>query len=246
MKYDYHLHTEDSFDSRIKSVELVKKAIDMGYAAIAITEHLDLLPEELRSNGLMSLVNYRDRVIKLQATYPQLRILFGIEIGDFHRVREYAEELIAGMNFDLVIGSVHFLEDHTNVAMPLRKPLNDDQVKQYYMHNLKLVSSCNIDVLGHLGVYKRYYKHIPDESKYHSIIKEIFEVMISRNIALELNFGPLRRGYLHFHPEHEHLLLYKSMGGTLFSIGSDAHRIEDFDDYIHLIPEEYRIHPCKR
>ncbi len=42
MKYDYHLHTEDSFDSRINSVELVKKAIDMGYAAIAITEHLDL------------------------------------------------------------------------------------------------------------------------------------------------------------------------------------------------------------
>ncbi len=245
MKYDYHLHTEDSFDSKIKAAQLVETAITLGYDAIAITEHLDLLPEELRSNGLMSLLRYQDRVNALRKAYPQLRILFGIEIGDYHRVKDYASALISGIQFDLIIGSVHFLQDHTNVAMPLQEPLSDYQVQQYYKYNLELVSTCDIDVLGHLGVYKRYYKQIPDESKYIPIIRDIFRTMIERNIALELNFGPLRRGYKYFHPERDQIQLYRDMGGVLFSVGSDAHRIEDFDDFMHFIPEELRLSPCK-
>ncbi|PKN72143.1 MAG: histidinol phosphatase [Candidatus Cloacimonetes bacterium HGW-Cloacimonetes-3] len=240
MKYDYHLHTEDSFDSKIKAEELVQRAIELGYDEIAITEHLDLLPEELRTNGLMSLSKYHSRIRALQHIYPQLRILCGIEIGDYHRVKDYAAGLIEGLDFDIIIGSVHFLSDHTNVAMPLLNPLSEAQVKEYYEFNLELVSTCDIDVLGHLGVYKRYYKSIPDETMFLPLIREIFATMIKRGIALEINFGPLRRGYKYYHPEPEHLELYRAMGGNMFSIGSDAHRLADFDDYMHCIPELYR------
>ncbi len=242
MKYDYHIHTEDSFDSKIKAEELVQRALELGYDEIAITEHLDLLPEELRANGLMSLSKYHTRIRALQQKYPQLSILCGIEIGDYHRVREYASVLIKGLDFDIIIGSVHFLSDHTNVAIPMQKPLTDAQVKEYYEFNLDLVNSCDIDVLGHLGVYKRYYKQVPDERAVLPIIKSIFDVMIQRNIALELNFGPLRRGYKYYHPEPEHVELYRSMGGKLFSVGSDAHHLKDIDDYMQSIPLELREH----
>jgi histidinol-phosphatase (PHP family) len=240
MKYDYHIHTEDSFDSTIKAEALAIRAIELGYDEIAITEHLDLLPEELSVNGLPSLTKYKARIRALQAKYSQLSILCGVEIGDYHRVKDFAASLIAGLDFDLVLGSVHFLANHTNVAMPLKKPLTDAEVTEYYQHNLELVSTCDIDVLAHLGVYKRHYKYVPDESMALPIIKSIFEVMITRNIALEINFGALRRGYPNFHPEPEHLELYHNMGGKLFSVGSDAHHLQNFDDFRLSIPSIYR------
>lgn len=239
MKYDYHIHTEFSPDSKLIGSDLVAKAIACNYDEIAITEHLDLLPHELSACGLPSLTRYRAAVSKLQADNPQLRILFGIEIGDYHRVKDFAKSLVNEIEFDIVLGSVHFLPDNTNVAMPMPKPLSREQTIAYYNYNLDLVRNCEFDVLAHLGVYKRYYPYVPDESYVLPIIKDIFSTMIDKRIALEINFGPLRRGYANLHPENEHIKLYKSMGGKLFSIGSDAHEIDHFDDHYSSVPTEF-------
>jgi histidinol-phosphatase (PHP family) len=77
MKYDYHIHTEDSYDSRIKAEELIRKAIELKYDEIAITEHLDLLAQELSVFGLPSLKKYQARIAALQRQYPQIKILTG-------------------------------------------------------------------------------------------------------------------------------------------------------------------------
>jgi len=240
MKYDYHLHTEYSYDSRIKADALVRRAIELNYDEIAITEHLDLLPQELSIFGLPSLKRYQSRIEELQNSYPQLRILFGIEIGDYHQVREFAQNLVAEIPFELTLGSVHFLEDHTNIALPLPKPLTGNQVKDYYLQNLNLVTNCNIEVLAHLGVYKRHYPAIPNESNAYPILKDIFSVMVERKIALEINLSALRNGYPSFLPEPHIIGLYKQQGGSLFSIGSDAHYLEHFDLFQNSIPTQYK------
>jgi histidinol-phosphatase (PHP family) len=239
MKYDYHIHTEFSHDSRLKGTDLAAKAIACSYDEIAITEHLDLLPHELSVCGLPSLTKYRTAVTKLQSEFPDLSILFGIEIGDYHRVKDFANSLVAETDFDIILGSVHFLSDNSNMAMPLKRELSKQQTIEYYKYNLELVSTCDFDVLAHLGVYKRYYPYVPDESYAIPILKDIFATMIERKIALEINFGPLRRGYANLHPENEHIELYMSMGGTLFSIGSDAHEIGHFDDFYNRVPSEF-------
>ncbi len=240
MKYDYHLHTEDSYDSSLKAEPLVRKAIELNYDEIAITEHLDLLPQELRIFGLPSLMRYQKRIKALQSSHPSIKILFGIEIGDYHQVQDFAQNLVAEIPFDLILGSVHFLGDHTNIALPLPKPLTANQVKDYYLQNLNLATNCNIDVLAHLGVYKRHYPSIPDESFAYPIIKDIFSVMIERNIALEINLSSLRNGYPSFLPEPHIIELYLQQGGTKFSIGSDAHYLEHFDLYRDSIPMQYQ------
>lgn len=239
MKYDYHLHTEDSYDSKLKADSLIQRAIELNYNEIAITEHLDLLPQELSIFGLPSLKRYHTRIKALQEKYPQLTILFGIEIGDYQQTRPFAESLIAELPFQLVLGSVHFLSDHTNIALPLEKPLSPTLVKDYYLQNLKLVSECNIDVLAHLGVYKRHYPAIPDEIEAIPIIRDIFAVMIERNIALEINLSSLRNGYPSFMPEQHIIEHYLSQGGKLFSLGSDAHFLEHFDVFRNTVPEQY-------
>lgn len=249
MKYDYHIHTEDSYDSKIKADELIRKAIKLNYNEIAITEHLDLLPQELSVFGLPSLKKYKARIAALQRQYAEIKIITGIEIGDYHQVREFAQNLVAELNFELILGSVHFLSDHTNIALPLPKPLSNEQVEDYYRLNLALVSSCDIDILAHLGVYKRHYPGIPDETEVYPIIREIFQVMIQRGIALEINLSALRNGYPSYLPEDHIIQLYLEQGGQLFSIGSDAHYLDHFDVFRERVPQSYlnqKISPRNR
>lgn len=228
MNYDFHLHTEFSYDSFIKGRELLIRALELNYNELAITEHLDLLPQELSVWGLPSLTKYSAYVHALQKEFPTLTLHCGIEIGDYHLVKDFAQELISGFDLFPILGSVHFLSDHSNVAIPLPHPLTKAQITDYYRHNLNLVSTCEIDVLAHLGVYKRYYTESVDEAHVEGLIREIFRVMIERDIALEINFSGLFKPYQSVIPEPRYIELYRAMGGELFSLGSDAHRLANF------------------
>lgn len=228
IKHDFHIHTEFSYDSRIKGKELLQRAIELGYQEIAITEHLDLLPQEVKLYGLPSLRKYSAYIDALRLEYPEITLHKGIELGDYHHVKEYAETIIQGYDLYPILGSVHFLSDQINVAIPMPSELNPAQVRDYYEQNLELVSICDIDVLAHLGVYKRYYNTPPDEREHESLIREIFGVMIQKGIALEINFSSLYKPYQRCLPEPYYLELFQKMGGTKIVYGSDAHRIENF------------------
>jgi histidinol-phosphatase (PHP family) len=234
---DYHLHTQYSWDSRLKAKDLIDKAISLNYTAIALTEHLDLLPWELAVNGLLSLKEYSAFVDVVKAQYPQLQIIKGIEIGDYHQVRDFALALIQEIDLELTLGAVHFLKDKINVAVPLARPLSNEQVKDYYLQNLHLVTECEIDVLAHLGVYKRYYGQQPNEDHALPIVRDIFNVMVDKQIALEINYSPYRKDYGNCLPEPSIMELYKDMGGKLFTIGGDCHHLDHFNDFRHLLPD---------
>lgn len=236
-KIDFHIHSDYSADSRIKLAELIPHAISLGYDAIAITEHLDLLPQEVTIFGMPPLQKYQARIVQLREQYPQIKIIFGIEVGDFQKVKDYADTILKSVKFDLILGSVHFVDNHINVAIPMKAPLTQAQVTEYYEQNLALVETCDIDILAHLGVYKRYYRDIPDESYCQPLINKILEAIIKRNIALELNFSAFRRTYQHLHPDPATLELYKKLGGKLVSIGSDSHKLDQIDDYYHKAKE---------
>lgn len=234
-KIDYHIHAEFSYDSSIQAEELIRRAIALNYDAIAFTEHLDLLPQELGWFGLKSLAKYREHIYSLQTKHPGIKIYCGLEIGDYHLVSEFAKPLISQFCFDLILGSVHFLSDKTNVAIPINRALKKSDIEDYYLQNLKLVSDCEIDVLAHLGVYKRFLSERPDETTSKAIIEDIFKVMIDRHIALEINFSSFRKVYQSLLPEPDILELYYSLGGRLISLGSDSHKLDHFNDSYHKL-----------
>ena len=238
MKVDHHLHAEFSYDSRIKAGELAQRALELGYSLIAITEHLDLLPWELSHWGLPAFMRYIDHLRPLQSKFAPkgLRIIRGVEVGDFHRVKSFADEFLAELDFELRLGSVHFLSDGTNVAIPFKRPLRKEDSEDYYKQNLTLTENCVFDVLGHLGVHKRYLTEEPPETHCEGVIRDIFSALISRNIALEINFSSLRKPYGRILPDQWQIDLYRDMGGTLFSIGSDSHLLEQFDQNYELLP----------
>lgn len=234
---DYHIHTQYSWDSKLNVDDVIAKAISLNYDAIAITEHLDLLPWELGKRGIFSLQEYSNHIDGLKEQHPQLTILKGVEIGDYHLVRDFARFLLEEFDFELVLGALHFISDRYDIAGPWMKPLSRNQILDYYRRNLQLAETCEMDVFAHLGIYKRYYTEPPDEAAALPIIKDIFAALINRNIALEINFSPFRKDYKRCIPEPWLLELFLDMGGRLFSIGGDCHHIDHFNDFRHLLPE---------
>jgi len=110
MKADYHLHTEYSYDSRMKAKELVDKALALNYDLIAVTEHLDLLPNELLVYGLPAFKKYCQgmQALKERLADTPLKLLCGIEVGDYNRVRPFADCLLEQLDLDLVMGASIF------------------------------------------------------------------------------------------------------------------------------------------
>ncbi len=237
---DYHIHTDFSSDSSIRLAELLKLASQKNYSALAVTEHLDLKPQELVVYGLPSLLKYKNYLNLIRSQYPEIRIIYGIEVGDFHQVRDYAQKILEQVKFELVLGSVHFLGSQKNISIPFNPRLTAVEIRDYYEQNLALTETCPINVLSHLGVYKRYYETKPDESDSIKIIKQIFKAMISRDIALEINFSSFRKKYQSLLPEPEYLAMYRKLGGKLVTNGSDAHRLQHFHDYYSIAESAIR------
>lgn len=242
IKADYHIHTEDSYDSGLSSAELLTWAKQNKYDLIAITEHYDLLPQEMGYFGTPSLSRYLKRLDVLIQNNPELIILKGIEVGDFQQHNSFAQAILDQFDFDIVLGSVHFLSDHTNLAVPIKRKLSSCDLDEYFRSNLKLVESCKIDALAHLGVYKRFFTQRPEEPRHQDIIKEIFTVMLEREIALEINYACARKIYQYVIPEPDYLEQYLSLGGRLFTIASDAHHLSHLEDHADLVPLELREH----
>lgn len=239
MKIDYHIHSEFSADSSADMNSIIRKAIKRKYAEIAFTDHFDLLPTEIAIYGTPSYLRYSEAIMEMQQRYPSISILKGVELGEYHHAYQLADRIMELCDPpDLKIASIHILPDGSNVSEPFEEELCRESIELYYRENLELVSYGNFDILGHLGIYKRYLEKEPDESSSLEIIKEIFRKMIDQRIALEVNLSGLRNSLKHLIPSVEYLKIYRELGGELITIGSDSHRVEHFDvDYDRVVKE---------
>ena len=174
-KIDYHIHTNFSSDSDLKPEELIENAIKQNFKEIVITDHFDLNPVDQNQFGILNLEKYIKTIDSLKEKFKdKINIKKGIEIGEFHRYKSQIHNHIEDIKtFDIIIGSIHRTEDDTNMSVPIEKPFKEDTIKNYFQENLKLVKNPEIDILGHLGIYQRYYEEYHDNSKYDNIINNI-------------------------------------------------------------------------
>ena len=239
MKIDYHIHSEFSADSSADMNSIIRKAIKRKYTEIAFTDHFDLLPTEIAIYGTPSYLRYSEAITEIQKIYPAISILKGVELGEYHRAYQLADRIMDICDPpDLKIASIHILPDGSNVSEPFDEEMSRDSIEAYYRENLDLVTFGNFDILGHLGIYKRYLTKEPDECSSLEMIREIFRKMIVQRIALEVNLSGLRNSLKQLIPSAEYLRIYRELGGELITIGSDSHRAEHFDaDYDRAIGE---------
>ena len=232
---DLHIHTRNSSDSEATPREIAEAALDRGLSMIALTDHADFgykytLEQLIRvAQGSM-----RDACEIESITQGALTVLRGIEVGGVPYDPEAAPELIGSAAFDVVLGSVHevkgkgfFMDSYVCDFSEMPMERIDDFMHVYFDVMYKLVSTADIDVLTHLTYPLRYingkYGRGVDEMRYREQITAVLEKIIERGIALEVNTASVDRLIYDFVPSEGILALYRSLGGTRVTLGSDAH-----------------------
>ena len=93
-----------------------------------------------------------------------------------------------------------------------------DLVEDYYLTTLKIVENCLIDILAHLGIFRRGIPRAELEASFDEIscfpkiIKKVLDTMIKRGIVFEINTSGLRRPEAVTYPNRSILVLYKELG----------------------------------
>lgn len=227
-KGDTHIHTEYSFDSKSKIKNLIEKAEDKNLDFIAFTDHVEFSVQPIKE-VIHRIKNRNQKIDELQQE-TNIKLIKGLEISEPHLYLSEMDYLQELNDIDYIIGSIHHV-----YGISLRKMTNVKNIYKLYLQSmLKMVNSTEIDTLAHLDYIKKY---IQREDFDKELLKEILNVIIERNIALEVNTSGARRNTTQF-PDKEILAMYKELGGKNITLGSDAHREEELYDHIPIVNEE--------
>lgn len=251
MYTDYHLHTYYSDDSDYPMEQLVLDAISKGLDEICITDHVDYgikgdwedqsetwQPEEKRNRPVMNVKYpaYHAEIGRMQRKYGDaITIREGMEFGmQVHTIPAY-RKLFAAYPFDFIILSCHQVEDKEFWTQDFQRGKTQAEYnRKYYEEILGVMQQYkDYSVLGHLDMITRY-----DPAGYYSfenvrdIVAEILRLAIADGKGIEVNTSSHRYGLSDLTPSREILRLYKDLGGTILTIGSDAHKPEHLAAYI--------------
>ena len=203
--YDFHIHSDFSIDSKYSMEDMVTEAINKNMKSICFTDHVEF---EVTEKKLDLAFNTKDYFRKInQVKY---------------------NEFISQNPFDFVLMSMHSIEGKDMYLDNYLKDIKPiEGLVKYYESLYECVLNYNdYDVLGHLDVVDRYFPEntqLPPPKEYMYLIEDILKLVIKNGKGIELNTSGMRYHLKYFHPKTELLKLYKSLGGEIITMGSDAH-----------------------
>lgn len=263
MYADYHVHTEYSDDSLYPMEEVVKDAFRLGLDEICFTDHVDYGikpdwdgPEPIvwRRGGSgepdkIPLANvdyprYEAEIRKLQEKYRgQITLRMGLEFGmQVHTIPLY-EKLFARYPFDFILLSVHQVEDKEFWNQDFQRGRTREEFnRRYYEELLALVRRYrHYSVLAHPDLIARYDSAGPwPFEKLRPILTEILKTVIADGKGIEVNTSCHRYGLKDLTPSRDILRLYRELGGTVLTIGSDSHKKEHLGAFIRETMDELK------
>lgn len=244
--FDSHTHSNNSHDGKSTVAEMAEAFMEKGAAAFAVTDHCDLHAfEEQGCDGHFAACA-RDVEAAREKYGDKIKILFGVEIGEGTMYPEEMKEFLSHYDFDVIIGSVHLvnckgMSEYTaqiDFSKPDERAL-DEYISLYFDEVMEMLRATPCHVMAHLTLPVRYinrkYGRGISLAPYAEKIREILSYIIAHGIALEINTS----GDGYFMPDEEIVKEFKKMGGTLVTLGSDAHQAKnaakDFDRAIAML-----------
>ena len=236
--YDQHMHTHFSPDS----AESFENYLEQTDGLLVTTEHLDF--HDAYNGGVDTVLDYAaysEKIDALNAIHDG-RIRRGIEVGytpESHaRIMSYLE----GKTFDVILLSVH-QNGRYDYLQPIIDEMDPKAVMQEYFQlcteAVRQVDGANIFAHFDYGI-RRLPVTVDDLREFEPLLKGLLNAIMAKEMALELN---TRSMYEYNNADlYRYMIgLYLEMGGSSFSLGSDAHSIQKyryhFDDAIALLHE---------
>ncbi len=225
--------------------QFVEHAAAAGVAELTFTEHLfrcvesagilgpiwDLAGDprtaantraDIEADQTMSLERYVEAI--LGAKQAGLPVLLGLAVDFFPDTIDAALDLIAPYPFDILLGSIHWIDGwwfdrihsiHEWMARPHR------QIYERFFHlQSELAASGKVDVIAHPDRVKYLGHRLPEEPV--DLYRQLVEAAVAGGTAMEINTGGLR------HPAHEiypapTLLRMAGRAGLDITFASDGH-----------------------
>ncbi len=172
----------------------------------------------------------------------RLAIRAGVEIDYQRWFEEEIARYLDAHSFDFVIGSVHYVDRVMLMTPEYNRTRSAQQAYRDYFQAVRdSVASGLFDILGHLeyanrrgiGAWGPYDPHA-----YRAELEDLFDLMITKEMPLEINTAGLHQGLGVSYPTAETVALYAARGGTWLSIGSDAHHPDQLG---HAYPVAARL-----
>ncbi len=237
--YDSHIHSKNSHDSKQTLDDICTTAIEKGLKGVSICDHADG-GLAIVQNTIENIKNCIEDVKEARKKYgSQLKIFQGVEIAEYLFDKENSDIVLGLCNYDVILGSVHtvlvdeFQDSYSR--LDFSEKTSEDRInfflKTYFNQMKDMVEKTDFDILTHINCPIRYingkYHRGIDIMNFKNEISEIYELIINKNIVLEVNTSGFTESMEGLMPNKELLELYKNMGGRLLSVGSDAHAKEN-------------------
>ncbi len=234
---DYHVHSDVSHDSCASMWDMVRAEAAVGVGALCFTNHCDLFRwQDDEPNPLCRDVTHQSveklREMRLEHR-PPIEVRLGLELSEGHRDPALAAALASDEALDFVLGSLHFLPGYGDFYF--QHYTSQEQCEalfDLYLDELQQVAAQDFyDVLAHLGYARRYMRRDGVDAamtlaRFGDKVEQVLRTAIGKGKGLEINCSGIRDGCGPF-PSEEILRLYRSLGGEVITVGSDAHTPEN-------------------
>lgn len=229
MIFDSHMHTKFSADSQMTAAAAVARAKELNLGVV-FTEHFDYGLKIYGKEFTFDAASYMNEYKNLRGDNVRL----GVEIGLRKSAREANADFLTQADFDLVIGSIHLVDDY-DIYYPDFYAGKDKATAygKYFQQMAEEIELADFDALGHIDYICRNAPYDNPEIDYPTFaaqIDKVLNIVVEREKILELN---TRRFYS---PQAIAELVpvykkYRELGGRFITIGSDAHQVKAIGNY---------------
>jgi 8-amino-7-oxononanoate synthase len=227
-KLNYHVHTNWSFDSKMSLREALVAASDLGFSEIAITDHVDFNTPYL-DDVVSDIAGCHAEIDALAPEFPRLIVRKGVEVGLHRDCLAETDGYLAKLDPDFVIASVHSFRCNGEWNREAAETMAlADYARLYYEELLYVMERFERwNVLGHLDFPMRYHPITEEDLlSCRDVIDTLLQLAISRGRGIEINLagvGKIGR----CHPAPWILRRYFELGGTILTLGTDAHATDE-------------------
>lgn len=244
---DYHVHSGCSPDATGVSMEkMCESAVEQGIGQIVFTDHFEFYTDGFQGYPFNEtyLQRYFNELSECRKKFgSRLTVLSGMEFGQIHLQPLAMEWYRSHLPFDYLIGSLHKLDNTDLKDMDYRSDLGGT-LNRYFNSLYDMVSAGGYDCVGHIDLIRRYAakQGIQISSEYCAgRFDRILKKIIQLGKGIEINTSGLRQEAHDTFPSPEILKRYHELGGTIVTVGSDAHRPQDvgagFDRAAEILAE---------
>lgn len=223
---DYHIHSDISADCAVPMMLMAQAARKKGLREICFTEHIDLdFPGA--TDFAPDFDAYDLKFEALISAFADITIRKGIEAGLELRTKQSLEELVSGMSFDYIIGSVHLVGGLDPYASEFWEKYT---LRQAFEEYVNVCTECVqefefYDVFGHLGYVSKFCPHenaVLRRADYSGAVDMLLKLLIDKGKGLEVNTSGIKNTGSAM-PEINIIKRFFELGGEIVTVGSDAH-----------------------